>query len=75
MIEWVENQDNTITNEALERHFGPRGADPVDDVQEKSEQVHVALLALDLPAGLREVRGTGSPIRKEHVERNNDSSS
>ena len=28
------------------QQFGPLGAQPVDDVQEKSEQVHVALLAL-----------------------------
>ena len=46
VIEWVEDQDNVITNEALDRQFGPIGAEPVEDVQEKSEQVHVALLAL-----------------------------
>ena len=46
MIEWVEDQDNIITNEALDQQIGPIGAEPVDDVQEKSEQVHVALLAL-----------------------------
>ena len=44
VIEWVEDQDNVITNEALDRQFGPIGAEPVEDVQEKSEQVHVALL-------------------------------
>ena len=42
----MEDQDNVITNEALDRQFGPIGAEPVEDVQEKSEQVHVARLAL-----------------------------
>ena len=46
MIEWVEDQDNAITNEALEQQFGPLGTEPVDDVLERSEQVHVALLRL-----------------------------
>ena len=46
VIEWVEDQDNVITNEALDRQFGPIGAEPVEDVQEKSEQVHVAHLSL-----------------------------
>ena len=46
MIEWVEDQDNVITNESLDRQFGPRGAESVEDVQEESEQVHVALLAM-----------------------------
>ena len=46
VIEWVEDQVNVNTNEALDRQFGPRGTEPVEDVQEKSEQVHVALLAL-----------------------------
>ena len=31
-------------DEALGRQFGPISAEPVEDVQEKSEQVHVALL-------------------------------
>ena len=44
--EWVEDQDNVITNQALDRQFCPTGAEPVEDVQEKSEQLHVALLAL-----------------------------
>ena len=44
VIDWVENQDNVITNEALDRQFGPIGAEPVEDIQEKSEQFHVALL-------------------------------
>ena len=43
MIEWVEDQDNVITNNALEQQFGPLGEEPVDDVLEKIEQVHVAL--------------------------------
>ena len=46
VIEWVEEQDNAITNEALEQQFGPLGAQPVDDVLEKGERIHVALLAL-----------------------------
>ena len=46
VIECVEDQDNVVTNEALDRQFGPMGAEPVEDVQEKSDQVHVALLAL-----------------------------
>ena len=46
VIEWVEDQDNIITYEARNRQFGSLGAEPVDDVQETSEQVHVALLAL-----------------------------
>ena len=45
-IEWVEYQDNIVTNEVLDQQFGPLGPEPVDDVLEKSEQVHVALLAL-----------------------------
>ena len=46
VIEWVEYQGNVITNEALDRQFGPKGAEPVEDVQEQREQVHVARLAL-----------------------------
>ena len=46
VIEWTEDQDNVMTNEAFCRQFGPIGAEPVEDVQEKSEQVHVALLVL-----------------------------
>ena len=42
----MEDQDNVITNEAPDRQFSSIGAEPVEDVQEKSEQVHVALLAL-----------------------------
>ena len=126
MIEWLEDQDNIITNEALDQQFGPLGAETVDDVLEKSEQVHVALFALkeseklryrswsstislealrrlvrrwdplsggkrrallrqilvpdrhklqDLPAGLEKWEETGSPLRKEQLERNDDSSS
>ena len=46
VIEWVEDQDNATPNEALDRQFGPMGAERIEDVQEKSEKVHVALLAL-----------------------------
>ena len=46
VIEWVEDQDNVITNEALYRQFGPTEAEPIECDQEKSEQIHVALLTL-----------------------------
>ena len=46
VIEWVEDPDNLITNDALEQRFGPLSEEPVDDVPEKSEQVHVALLSV-----------------------------
>ena len=39
VIEWVEDPDNVITNEALDRQFGPTSAEPVEDVQEKSDQL------------------------------------
>ena len=45
-MEWVEDHDKFITNEALEQQFGPLNEDPVDDVLEKTEQTDVALLAL-----------------------------
>ena len=35
-----------MTNDALEQQFGPLSEELVDDVLEKSEQVHVALLLL-----------------------------
>ena len=28
VIEWVKDQDNVITNEALERQIGPKGTEP-----------------------------------------------
>ena len=46
MIEWVADQDSVIMNDAFDRQFGPIGEEPVEDIQEKSEQVHVALLVL-----------------------------
>ena len=36
VIEWAEDQDNVITNEALDRQLGPISAEPVEEVQEKS---------------------------------------
>ena len=45
VIDWVEDPDYVITNAAFERQFGPIGAEPGEDVQEQSEQVHVAFLA------------------------------
>ena len=41
MIECVEDHENIIANEALDQQFGPLGAEPVDDVLEKNEHVHV----------------------------------
>ena len=35
VIEWVEDQDNIFTNEALDQQFGPLGAETVDDVLER----------------------------------------
>ena len=32
--EWVEDQDNVITNDALEQQFGSLSDDPVDDILE-----------------------------------------
>ena len=46
VIKWLEDQDNVITNNTLEQQFSPLGEEPAEDVLEKSEQVHVALLAL-----------------------------
>ena len=46
VIEWVEDRDDLITNDALEQQFGPLSEEPVDDVPVKSEQVHVALQSL-----------------------------
>ena len=46
--------------EALDRQCGPTGAEPVEDAQEKSEQAHVALLALTeraAPSGLEALIG------------------
>ena len=45
-IEWVDDQDNVITNNALDQQFGPLGEKPVCDALEKCEQVHVSLVAL-----------------------------
>ena len=36
-MEWVEDQENVITNDALEQQFGPLREDHVDDVLEKAE--------------------------------------
>ena len=37
VIEWVGDQDSAITNEALDRLFGPVGAEPIDDFLEENE--------------------------------------
>ena len=36
VIEWVEDRDSFITNEALDRQFGPIGAEPVEDAESAS---------------------------------------
>ena len=41
VIEWVEDQDHVITNETRDRQIVPIGAEPVENVQEKSEQLHL----------------------------------
>ena len=72
VIEWVEDQDNFVTNEALDQQFGPTSAEPVDEVQEKSEQVHVALLALTESESFHIVLGTapsGLEARRHLVRR------
>ena len=61
VIDWVEDQDNVCTNEALDRLFGPTGAAPVEDVQEKSEQVHVVFLELTESESSDVVLGAASP--------------
>ena len=43
MTEWEENQDNDVTNDALEQQFDSLSDERVDDVLEESQ---VALLAL-----------------------------
>ena len=67
VIERVEDQDNFITNEALDRQFGPTGAEQVEDVQERSEPVHVALLALRESESFDIVLGA-APFRSRSVE-------
>ena len=51
MIEWMEDQDN------VKRSIG---AEPVEDVREKSEQVHVALPALTESESLDIVLGAAT---------------
>ena len=54
VTERVEDQDRVITNNALQQHFSPLGEEPVDNVVEKSEQIHVACtLSLDRKRKLR----------------------
>ena len=57
VIHWVEDQDNATMNHALKQQFGPLGEEPVDDFQEKSGQVHVALLALKESESFENVLG------------------
>ena len=79
VIEQVEDQTFSRTTK-LEHQFGPLRDEPVDEILERSEQVHVALSALtevgqvELPRGrcgrpsrgTREVEGAGAPIREKH---------
>ena len=65
VTEMMEDRDNVITNEALDRQFVPAGAEPVEDVQEKNEQVHVALLALTESENFVVVLERHSQVRKQ----------
>ena len=47
--------------EALDQQFGPLGAEPVGDVQDKSELIHVALLALTESGSFDIVLGAAPP--------------
>ena len=67
VIEWVEDQDNVITNEAHDRQFGPTGAEPVEDVQDRTELVHVALLALRESESF-DIVLVAAPFRSRSVE-------
>ena len=58
-IEWVEDQDNVKR---------PIGAEPMEDVREKSEQVHVALLALTEGESLDIDWSSSGTIRSGSVE-------
>ena len=69
VMECVEDQDNVITNQAFDGQFGPMGAEPVEDVQEKSEQVHVAFLALTEKWKLRCCVCFTAPPRLEALRR------
>ena len=46
VIEWVEDQDSTITDKDVDDQFGDTGHEPVDHIAEKNSQLHVALMAL-----------------------------
>ena len=67
VTEWVEDQDNVNTNEALDRQLCPVGADAIEDVQDKGDQVHVALLALTESESFDVVFWSGT-IRSGSVE-------
>ena len=56
VIECVEDQDNVITNEALDRQFGPMGAEPVEDVQEKQRPGSRCTSGVDRKSKLRYLR-------------------
>ena len=45
VTEWTEDQDNVITNDALEQQFGLLSDEPVDDILVK-KKIHVTLSAL-----------------------------
>ena len=46
VIEWVEDQEATITEQDLDEQFGDTGHEPVEGITERNAQLHVALLAL-----------------------------
>ena len=42
LLDWVEDQNDVISNDALEQQFGALSDEFVEDLLEQSEQVHVA---------------------------------
>ena len=58
VIEWVEEQANAVTK-TLEQQFGSLSDEPVDDVLEKSEQIHIAFSALTDSESVDIVLGVG----------------
>ena len=46
VIEWIEDQEATITEQDLDEQFGDTGHEPVEGITERNAQLHVALLAL-----------------------------
>ena len=55
MIEWVEDQDKVITNEAFDRQFGPTGAEPDEDLV-LTESKSFDIVREEAPSGLEALR-------------------